>query len=684
MLDRFKIGTKLTVGFMFVLLLLIIIACVGYYALVASEKSTQSLLLIQGNRANLITIRQHLLRAQLQSAKGALYSDASYEKAREGIDAEIYKIAAELKEKMISKENQQDIVVLTDAYAKFVTEDTKFYSTGEAFTQFENKLLDAGRAADAQLRSSVASFVKAVNESKQGDGENEYVKNRFVQQILQLEHALTGLSDLRCAYYKMKSQAKLEDKKKEADTMLQAGEALVTGLKEFLKTVVDPNRQQEVKTAITAVEEWITDVKECVKCLITESEANVEQDRLSGTMADTAGTMMKRTEDLTKQTEEKMHTTDANVRYFMIAISVIAVIAGLIFSFVLNHNIGKGIKAVVEEIKYIANTGDLSEELPSSYYLARKDEVGELAYSIHMVLEEFRAVAKMAKALAEGDWRDEIKTRGDLDVMNKDLSIMLVQVNSVLHEIDESVKQVATGSGEVSGAAQSLSNGAQESAASLEEITASMQEISSQTKSNAENAGQARDLAHQASKAATEGQGAMQEMTSAMDRITKNSTEIQRVIKVIDDIAFQTNLLALNAAVEAARAGQHGKGFAVVAEEVRNLASRSAKAARETSELIAKSGHEIEKGGEVTTRTAEMLNTIVEQVKQTTEIVAGIAVASNEQAQGVNQVSIGLQQIDSVTQQNTAAAEESASAAAEMSSMAANLQKLVAQFKLRT
>ena len=172
-------------------------------------------------------------------------------------------------------------------------------------------------------------------------------------------------------------------------------------------------------------------------------------------------------------------------------------------------------------------------------------------------------------------------------------------------------------------------------------------------------------------------------MTESMKRITENSTEIQRVIKVIDDIAFQTNLLALNAAVEAARAGQHGKGFAVVAEEVRNLAARSAKAAGETTDLIAKSGHEIEHGGEVTANTAAVLNTIVEQVRQTTDLVAGIAIASNEQAQGVNQVTVGLQQIDSVTQQNTAAAEESASAASEMQAMATNLQTLVAQFRLR-
>jgi len=366
--------------------------------------------------------------------------------------------------------------------------------------------------------------------------------------------------------------------------------------------------------------------------------------------------------------------------------NVIATIIGLLVCVAILYWIIRSIvvpiRSTASFARHIAETGDMTHEVPREY-LDRKDEVGELAHGIEVMLTEFQNVATLAQTLAGGDWRNDIKIRGDLDTMNKDLTTMLGQVNNALHEIDDNVKQVATGSSEVSSAAQSLANGAQEAAASLEEISASMSEVSGQTKKNAESAGQARDLAHKASKAATEGQGAMQEMTEAMGRITQNSSEIQRVIKVIDDIAFQTNLLALNAAVEAARAGQHGKGFAVVAEEVRNLAARSAKAAKETSELIAKSGYEIEKGGEVASRTANVLNTIVEQIKQTTDIIAGIAVASDEQAQGVNQITIGLQQIDSVTQQNTASAEESASAANEMSSMATNLQKLVAQFKLR-
>jgi len=210
-----------------------------------------------------------------------------------------------------------------------------------------------------------------------------------------------------------------------------------------------------------------------------------------------------------------------------------------------------------------------------------------------------------------------------------------------------------------------------------------MTEIGSQTRHNADSAQQANQLAGAAKGAAEKGSARMGEMVKAMGEINASSQEIAKLITVIDDIAFQTNLLALNAAVEAARAGRHGKGFAVVAEEVRNLAARSAKAAKETSELIESSKSKVGNGTEIANQTAAALLEIVEGVTKAADLVGEIAAASNEQAQGIAQVGQGLSQIDKVTQQNTATAEETASAAEELASQASVLQEQVAQFKLK-
>ncbi len=367
--------------------------------------------------------------------------------------------------------------------------------------------------------------------------------------------------------------------------------------------------------------------------------------------------------------------TAGTVSLLILVIAIVAaVFAGRSFASPIARSVGI--------LRGIAERGEISVAVPKDIE-GRGDEIGDLGRGTTMILTDYRNVVRSAELFGSGDWTANVVPKSEQDQMSIAVKNLAVSVNTALKQVAETVKQVATGAGEVSSASQALSSGAQESAASLEEITASMSEISGQTKANAESAANARDLAQKAVHAASDGQEAMKAMNTSMERITKNSEEVQRVIKVIDDIAFQTNLLALNAAVEAARAGTHGKGFAVVAEEVRNLAARSAKAARETADLIVTSGKEIDKGGKVANHTAEVLDTIVSQIKQTTDLVAGIAVASNEQAQGVNQITIGLQQIDAVTQQNTASAEESAGAADEMSAMAANLQQLVAQFKLR-
>ena len=237
--------------------------------------------------------------------------------------------------------------------------------------------------------------------------------------------------------------------------------------------------------------------------------------------------------------------------------------------------------------------------------------------------------------------------------------------------------QVASAAGQVSGSSQSLAQGASEQAAALEETTSALEEMSSMTKKNAETAQQAAGLSAEAKAAADRGNLAMSKMGSAIDEIQKSAAETSKIIKTIDEIAFQTNLLALNAAVEAARAGEAGKGFAVVAEEVRNLAMRSAEAAKNTSAMIEESVQAARNGVAISADVAKTLAEITGAAAKVSGLVEEIAAASREQSTGIEQVNTAVGQMDKVTQSAAANAEESASAAEELSSQAESLNGVV-------
>lgn len=344
-------------------------------------------------------------------------------------------------------------------------------------------------------------------------------------------------------------------------------------------------------------------------------------------------------------------------------------------------SIAKPIVNTVMNIRKVAEEGDLSVSV-SQGILVRQDEIGELGNALQSLLVASRQQADLADALADGDWTKSIAIRSENDQLGHALSRMVEQVSAVLSEVSAAVTQVSGGADQVSDASQSLSQGATEQAASLEEITSSMTQLASQTTANAENARQTQALAASARDAGNSGDQQMSKLVASMEDINRSAQDIQKIIKVIDDIAFQTNLLALNAAVEAARAGRHGKGFAVVAEEVRSLAGRSAKAASETTTLIENTVQQITSGNALAKDTAEQLKDIVVHAAKVVDISSEVASASNEQAQGVSQINIGLTQIDSVTQHNTANAEETASAAEEMNGQALMLKNLVGRFRL--
>ena len=272
---------------------------------------------------------------------------------------------------------------------------------------------------------------------------------------------------------------------------------------------------------------------------------------------------------------------------------------------------------------------------------------------------------------------------GDFVQLKLSINNIADQISEVMSEITQASQEVGSGSNQVAIAGQSLAEGSLKQAGAIQEISASIALVADQITENAVNSSKANELVSKSKLDAQKGNEQMGEMLHAMSEINESSNKISNIIKAIDDIAFQTNILALNAAVEAARAGQHGKGFAVVAEEVRNLAARSADAAKETAELIEGSIVKVNAGTEIADKTSVSLVTILEETEKVANLMEDIAKASNEQATGIGQVNTGVEEVAIVVQTNSATAEESAAASEELTSQAEMLKELVGAFKIK-
>ena len=303
----------------------------------------------------------------------------------------------------------------------------------------------------------------------------------------------------------------------------------------------------------------------------------------------------------------------------------------------------------------------------------------------NMISNPLRRMVDSAEEIANGnlDVTIKIDSRDEVGELGLAFVKMTDHINEVMTNIDSAAEQVSAGSKQIADSSMGLSQGATEQASSIEQLTASIEEISSQTRTNADHASEANELAELTRANAVQGNNEMKRMLDSMEEINESSANISKIIKVIDEIAFQTNILALNAAVEAARARQHGKGFAVVAEEVRNLAARSADAAKETTRMIEGSIKKVDDGTKIATSTAAALNKIVEDVAKVSDIVGNIASASNEQAIGISQINQGIMQVSEVVQMNSATSEESAAASEELSSQAELLRAQAGRFNLK-
>lgn len=328
--------------------------------------------------------------------------------------------------------------------------------------------------------------------------------------------------------------------------------------------------------------------------------------------------------------------------------------------------------------------GNLNISVTGNYKGDHAKIKNALNFTIGTLSSYVDEISNILRTMSDGDLKVHIERDylGDFVEIKKSINQILTTFNNVLAEINNSSECVAEGAKQLSASSQMLSQGSTEQASSIEEVSSSISHIAEQTKENVVNANKANELATLAKEKATEGNEQMSIMLQSMHEINTSSASISRIIKVIDEIAFQTNILALNAAVEAARAGQHGKGFAVVAEEVRNLAARSANAAKETTSLIESSVNKVETGTKIANDTAVALGQIVEGINSAAIIVNEIAKASGEQASGILEVNKAINEVSEVIQTNSATSEESASASEELSEQAQVLKSMVGKFNL--
>ncbi|AYM76155.1 methyl-accepting chemotaxis protein I [Janthinobacterium sp. HH103] len=376
-----------------------------------------------------------------------------------------------------------------------------------------------------------------------------------------------------------------------------------------------------------------------------EAQVDAANEVFEKTFVPAAAKYQKMVQDLLEHQRASIDTTAREIdavantsRNLMLVLAALALAFGVVCAWVLTTGIVRPLRTAVDIARKVAD-GDLTAQIDAS----AKDETGQLLQAL------------------------------------KDMNTSLL---NIVGEVRSGTDSIATSSTQIAAGNQDLSSRTEEQAGSLEETASSMEELTSTVKQNADNARQANQLAASAAQVAVKGGEVVAQVVGTMESINASSNKIVDIISVIDGIAFQTNILALNAAVEAARAGEQGRGFAVVASEVRNLAQRSASAAKEIKTLIGASVEQVNAGSMLVAQAGSTMNDIVDSVQRVSDIITEITAASSEQSVGIDEINRAIGQMDAVTQQNAALVEESAAAAESMQHQAHNLAQVVSVFKL--
>ena len=383
-----------------------------------------------------------------------------------------------------------------------------------------------------------------------------------------------------------------------------------------------------------------------------------------------------------------MFTRSMGVKEGIVLFQKECFVVAIILSAIMVAVTTKAVLKPIQEIDHAIDkmrSGDFSAEIT---YTSR-DELGHMAENMRAMLISLREIThdqmKMMMGMAEGNFavksKDESIYIGEFKILYDAIQEIKKRLGETFVQVQQVARRVTAGSDQVSAGAQHLAQGATQQASSIEQLAATITEITQQIKDTAEFSEGSREDTLRIQKEAAKSNEDMQELLKAMGDISENSAQISKIVKTIEDIAFQTNILSLNAAVEAARAGVAGKGFAVVADEVRNLASKSADASKSTAALIENSLSAVQRGREITDKTAESLTRVIADINKVAESITHIAQEAMTQANSVGQISIGVDQISGVVQTTSATSQEGAASSEDLSSQAQVLKHLMSQFR---
>lgn len=482
----------------------------------------------------------------------------------------------------------------------------------------------------------------------------------------------------------------------------------------YLILNLDTNMIGVLEEELTKIQKTCTDIRSHLSSQVGIQAAETVQNAIAvcfqemedtGRLIQSSQQLIAQTRQLTSQLDDSVdagaQTIEAEVTgllramalssVFTMTLQSIIVLIAIAISIAVGLTISRSITKPLLTMKNVlveaGETGNMAFDEDTMKHLqeegAHENEIAHSIRAFSVLLEHIVRVSDCLTRISKGDLTVHIKPLSEKDTMSNALESMTDNLNSMFQEISNVAMQVTGASNEIAQGSQILAQGSTEQAATIEEISASVSQIDEQMTQASQTSDDAAKLGNQISAIAQEGSHKMDEMMKATQEISDASSAIERVIKVIDDIAFQTNILALNAAVEAARAGQHGKGFAVVADEVRNLAGKSAEAARETTNLISTNIEKTQLGLSISQDTADNLAQIIEGIQASSQSIQALALQTQQAKHSTGEVNQAIEQVAHVVHQNSATSEQSAAASQQMNSQAQILQQLLRHFTLR-